>query len=101
MSLGFGSLIEDRKIDAMVVKNKPEEKRDIGSIADVFCICALINTRGMGMVDTKIVNLSGTVEEKRRQYKEAFGTEWPGTEPAAEAPLPPARKKREPVSSGV
>ena len=98
MSLGFGSVIEDRKLAPMVVDNKPKEQKDIGSIADVWCICQVIGGRGMGMVDTNIVHLKGTVEEKRAQYKAAFGVEWPGTEPA---PTPPAKKKKTPATSGV
>lgn len=99
--LGFGANIEDRKYQAMVSEKKNEEKRDLGSIKDVFTILMVSDSFGFGMARTRIVHLSGTIEEKHRQYKEAFGVEWSGTEPVETPPIPSIRKKKQPVSSGV
>ena len=49
------------------------------SIKDVVTILILGDNKGLGMIDTTIIHLDGTVDEKLQQYKEATGKDWLGT----------------------
>jgi len=48
------------------------------SIKDVTTILLVGENKGLSMVDTTIIHLEGTVEEKLEQYKKVTGKDWSG-----------------------
>lgn len=50
------------------------------TIKDVFTIVMTLAKKGTGHVDTRIVHLDGTIEEKLQQFKDATGNDWNGFE---------------------